>query len=1484
VALDLSHCDFLGPALPVPFVKFDLEPELKKAGLLPKTTGAEGKALRKAWDSYRRGIRSLVSKAGAVRVRHTVIEPLIPFLGFRELKNTGPVRTREGDEDGGYLLVNGNGSPHLRVWAKELDVDLDAPARRGAAYRYSYLRIAQRVLLASGERVGLLTNGSELRIIISDPARPDSQVIIKIDTEWKRARDVPDSFLLLLSLCSPAGIRAVPELVDRARLKQTTVTKELRVQARRAVERFIQEILDHPENRDRLSAFPDKSKLARELWREGLVIIYRLLFILKGESNDDPARNFSFASTSLWRNTYSPSVALAYYARNVLDRGAETGSFLESGVRAIFRMFAEGLQCTELNVQPLGGALFGADATPLLSSLKWGEHAVAHLLDQLLWTAKQRGSDTRERVHYGPLDVEDLGRVYEALLELEPGITSETMCRLRRAKLEVAVPVAQSEKYRKNKVTEPDYDADDAEEDNAEDDEDTGSRKKTKVEFVEEIPRGKFYLRVGLGRKTTGSYYTPHSFVRFLVQETCGPLVEEKSPKDDPNPLEILKLKVLDPAMGSGHFLVEACRFLGEKLYEACRLCDELATAAEKALSAAEKQLAELHEKEKNAKLTFEERKTLRDEIAEADKKRKQAKDDYEKYWQRVIDLPDPNDEILSYLPSRAPEGEERGLSEKKALALCRRLISVHCLYGVDKNPLAVELAKLSLWLESHAEGLPLTFLDHRLVVGDSLTGPFWEHLLRYPGSRKQLEDLFSQDIYVKFTKTLSKAVMYVDQLQATVGSTLAEIENKKRLKGDMDRALAPFKVLAAAWSGGVMLGPDVCDDPAYAALVKHVGETGDLPEAIAKTGETEPPAILRMISLGLGMNTVPAGRDDIYALMRNGTPGSLACIPALPYDLAFPEVFFPYCQITAKAAHGFHVVLGNPPWDAIRPKAKEFYAVYDFNILAAPTKRERTSIEKRLKQDSGIEKAHQEYEMEFAQLHLIHDTFFEHQVVEVNGKKTGGDPEASKLFLERFYQITKRDGYVGIVVPSGFHANEGATGIRRLYLQKMALKHCYSFENRKKLFEIHSSFKFACVVAKKDSNGTDEFNCAFYLHDDEFLFTENEFLVYSIELIKKISGEQLSFPEIRTKKGLEIAYKCFSSKFTFKQISIQKNMRFGRELHLTDDAWRFTPKERFIEGNLDTRKYDVLKDLIRKGAVNFYEGKSFNQYDDCWGEPPRYVIEISNIKEKKRWLKNIKYFRAVHRKISSSTNERTAIFCCLTPGNITGASCTPEQYSSPFRPTCYSLVIISVGNSFTFDWTSRQLVTSNFQDNIRDILPFPDVPEVFCAHCGLRLVCTHNGFAPLWREQLGDAWREPGKAPFTWPVLGTEEERWEVRSAIDAVVADAYGLNREQYEHVLDSFDMPSRGPNPYTGICLAKFDELKKIGLDAFTKKYDPYWDIPLNESLPKPVIDIPGIPDLDSDSPAAADGNREFKLTNPRRKRQVSLDFSKDERGGK
>ncbi|MBI4602222.1 MAG: hypothetical protein HY721_09700 [Planctomycetes bacterium] len=747
MALDLRDASFLGPALPEPFVKLQLEEHLGKRKLLPRNAGSEGKDLRERWEVYRKSLRLLGEQGGDLRVASHVLEPLAERLSYSAFDREEEVATREGLEDGGWLFRGQAGEERLRAWAVPIGTDLDAPNRRGRAYRFSASRIAQRVLLAKGERAGLLTDGEDLRLLLCDPSGTESQIAVRLDRSggWRAARDVPDSFRILLALASPAGLAALPDILDAARLSQATVTRKLRIQARRAVEGFIQAVIDEPRNAVWRRSWADPDVAARTLWKEGLVLVYRLLFVFKLESSPDPARAFSFASTSLWRNTYSPNTALGPLVRNLVDQGAGTAGFLEGGLRAVFRLFSQGMASSELRVSPLGGMLFGSEALPLLDGLAWGDEAVARLLDALLWTPGD-GRSERERVHYGALDVEDLGRVYEALLELEPGIAAERMSRLRRSKLEVVVPAAQGERYRPVEAALL-PEVDEAEEDGAEEDEAEGEEESAEetphrgrkapgkspgqnrgistVQWIEEIPAGRFFLRVGLGRKASGSYYTPHAFVRFLVEETLGPQLAERSPPAEPRPAAILSLKVLDPAMGSGHFLVEACRYLGTALYEACRLCDERAldeeARAEKAKDTAEKE----RHLERAAELR-----------------------------RRVEELPDPDDELIAYLPSRVLEGEAAGLSQRKAEALCRRLVAVHCLYGVDKNPLAVELAKLSLWLESHAEGLPLTFLDHRLACGDSLAGPFFEHLLKLPRSGDPVEGIYSQGLAPTLLRT----------------------------------------------------------------------------------------------------------------------------------------------------------------------------------------------------------------------------------------------------------------------------------------------------------------------------------------------------------------------------------------------------------------------------------------------------------------------------------------------------------------------------------------------------------------------------------------------------------------------------------------------------------------------------------------------------------------------------------------------------------
>jgi hypothetical protein len=1396
MALNLTtDCTFTGPALPEPFVKFNLEAELNRLALLPKAAGPEARALNDHWQFVRRKLRNLVAHGGGLRVQNHVIDPLLAQLGYARIEAVEVVQTREDEEDGGALLLTEDGTARLRVWCVDLEADLDSPARRGLAYRFSHTRIAQRVLLATGERLGILTNGVELRLIISDPARVDSEVAISIDPYWKRSRDLPDSVRLLIALASPAGVQALPELIDKARLQQAKVTKDLREQARHAIREFIQELLDHSENQPMLAEYADKAALAKDLWHEGLITVYRLLFILKLESTDDQARSFSFASTSLWRNTFSPSVALAPFVRRVLDQGVQTGHILQDGLRDLFRMLSDGLQCTELNVRPMAGALFAPATTPILGRLEWTETAIAKLLDNLLWTRTGRGGIARERVHYGPLDVEDLGRVYEALLELEPGISAEPMCRLRRAKLEVVVPAAQSERYKPEEATiviAPDNLELASEEAEPEEDEESGRGKKTKVEWIEEIPTNRFYLRVGLGRKATGSFYTPHSFVRFLVRETLGPLVQRVSPTDNPQPCAILKLKVIDKAMGSGHFLVESCRFLGEALYDAARRCDELAAAAEK--------LAEPYRI--SGKGTPAQEARAAENIARAEALR-----------QRVINLPDPDDELLRYLPSRSVEGPTAGVSHSIAIALCRRMVAVHCLYGVDKNPLAVELAKLALWIECHAEGLPLTFLDHRLVVGDSLTGPFFEHLLKYPGSQQPLDDLFTQGLTAKLTAALADALQHVRALEATVGVTVADIEAKQAAKVRLDRALAPFKILAAAWSGGVMLGKEGCDDTAYAALAKLIAETGQLPENwLVTIGERPGMVLLRMVANGLGLPALSAGDSDFQSLLARLSANT---IPALPFDLAFPEVFYPDANPANRV--GFDADLGNPPWDAIQFKSKEFFAAFDFEILNASSGREREAIEQRLLADETCSRLFEEHSGAFEQTKRANDALYTFQKVYIDGDLAGRQLDAFRVFMERSYQILRSGGLTGAIVPSAFHANEGATGVRRLYLHRMALRCCFSFENRRKLFEIDSRLKFAAIVAEKDGS-TGEFLCAFYLHDDEWLFTnkDSEALRYDQHFIESANPKYLAFLELRTPADADVATRIARSDTRLGHLLTQLSITFGREFDVgAKEPW-IGPVSNFLP---------------------IFEGKSFHQYQDRWEKPSASLLLQHYGSPRSAW----RFYRISFRRIASSTNERTSIWALL-PAGVVGADSNPIETTPGQRPNSFAVSLVAALNTFTFDFQLRQRVGANVNPFILEACSIPAISgagRLFLAHSALRLTCNHAGYAPLWREQLGEGWREPGAA-FTWPVLSGEDARWAVRAAIDAVVAHAYGLTRDQYAHVLSTFSHSSYKNAPRQ--CFAAIDELQQIGLEAFTKKHDPYWDIPLNETLPKPVIDLP------------------------------------------
>lgn len=1159
-----GDCAVFGAALPDSFVRNELANWLERRGFLSCT----------GWKTVRAALRDLPARAGEAHVARDLLPPLAAALGYAPPRPAPPVRTREGLEGGGFLLQSESAS--LRVWCIGNDDDFEASRRTASNHRTSPMRCAQRVLLARRELRGLILSAREARLLISDPTRADGAIGFDFAN--------PSLFPLLHALARVEAAGVIPDLLDAGRLNQARVTAALRSQARDAVSLFLDAVVRHPDNAGRL---PE----AEVLWAQGLVLIYRLLFVLKLEGGTLGGR---FTESALWRQALSPSSVLAPLVRQVLDHAAASGRLLEDGLRTVFAVCRDGLDAGETQIPPLAGALFSSNAMTALEALSWGERGVAMLLDRLLWTASSSGL---ERVRYAALGVEELGHVYEGLLDQQPRLAA-----------------------------------------------------------------GRFLLRGGPGRKTSGSFYTPRPFVRFLVQRTLAPILAARCPADDPNPAAILDIRVLDPAAGSGHFLVEACRFLADGLYAACLSCD-------------------------------------------ADPSRRDRLD--------VL----PSAEILAaYLPSRVPEGNGRGISEEQARALCRRMVAVNCIYGADRNPLAIELAKLSLWLESHAEGLPLTFLDHRLVAGDSLSGPMLRDLATLPVTRSALDPLLAGAVLSELERVRAAAGRDVAALNATVGRDLGEQQRKDAAKARLDHMLAPWRNLARAWAGAVMLALPQADDE-WLALARHVAETTTWPTHLT--------------------------RAQTQLLTAGAT--------SLSWDAVFPDIF-------ASDRGGFDAVLCNPPWEVVQANGVEFAAGVE-------------------KEDDATDR-----------LRAYRDSFIrQHRAVSrLYRCQTGGSPsrlDTFRVFAERTLHLSGHASAIGMVVPSAFHANEGAAATRRLFFDLARIETCLSFENRRRFFDIHASFRFALLVARRPGP-TDTITCGFYLSDLADADTSGRTVRYDRAFIEATGGPGLGFLELRSAKDMPLARQMFLGRETLGAWCQARGKRLGREMNVTDDAHRVMPAA-----------------SLRGAGLVFQEGKTIHQFTDQWSVP-RYAVPLKMLKDRPAWLEVSRHFRLSLRKIARSTDERTTIAAILPPGSICNDT-APVERTPALRPNATALVLCAILNSFTFDWALRQKIAATvnlFLLEACPICPLPAETERMLAQGALRLCCNHSGFAPLWREQTGAAWNG------TWPVLSNPVERWRLRAEMDAVVAHAYGLTRRQYTRILDSFthrtcpDMPDW--------CLAAFD----------------------------------------------------------------------------
>jgi hypothetical protein len=645
--------------------------------------------------------------------------------------------------------------------------------------------------------------------------------------------------------------------------KRQEVADQLGSQVRRAVELLIT-TLDY-EDRERHGELLAGLEQA-EVYRGAVTVMMRLVFLFVAEE-----RRLLPIDDSRYAETLAASTLRAQLQEHADREGEdplERSTAAWHRILALFRAVHGGIEHDALRLPAYGGGLFDPDRYPFLEGRqpgsKWHEQAahplpvddrtMLHLLDALQ-TLEQGGA--RVLLSYQALDVEQIGHVYEGLLDHTAVRTTDASLALA-GKLEPELGLGELERWaatgrdtlierlaketgRSASAIRKALDGELTDEQLARlraacgNDDALLDRVAPYHALLREDLRGdplvilpgSLFVTQALDRRASGTYYTPRELAEEVVRYALDPVAYDPGPAQEPDPArwklkpagELLELKIADIAMGSGAFLVAACRYLANRLLEAWKTDADPAGGA-----------------------------TL------------------------------PADPI-----------------EREALA--HRLVAERCLYGVDKNPMAVEMAKLSLWLITLAKDRPFSFVDHALRPGDSLLGVTDLRQLRVahldPGWHRQASLHLGFD---EIETAVDRALALRYELEAFVVRDVIDAERKAALLAQADSALDDARLLGDLVIGAALAQLDDADPLAFADVARNIRtmadhEAAELDRMVART-ELRSLAETWLVETRRAVGTVP---EVVWA---DRAP--------FHWALEFPEV----------SAHGgFDAIIGNPPF-----------------------------------------------------------------------------------------------------------------------------------------------------------------------------------------------------------------------------------------------------------------------------------------------------------------------------------------------------------------------------------------------------------------------------------------------------------------------------------------------------------------------------------------------------------------------------------------
>lgn len=792
-----------------------------------------------------------------------------------------------------------------------------------------------------------------------------------------------------------------------------------------------------------------------------------------------------------------------------------------------------------------------------------------------------------------------------------------------------------------------------------------------------------------------------------------------------------------------------------------------------------------------------------------------------------------------------------------KAYREAIRLVIQHCLYGVDMNPEAVELCKIALWLEGHSSGAPLSFLDHKIKVGNSLVGVHTPDLLL----KGIPSDAFDTDVKehkntAKLLKT--KNTNFLKSKQASLDFNV----NVNEIVANLDKAYDDLKQIQQTSLDGVQQFKEKYEKIVNGAQWYHEWTRCNLwcMPFFANYSED--------------METLIPTSETIDQHQRNAN-AIQAQIVGLANALAVEHKFFhwylEFPEVIAKG--GFDLLMGNPPWEVYELKETEFFTNRNNKIAKTDKKDVRTKLINQLENDDPI------LFKEF----LDEQTKFSNTRRFIN--KSNRFPLTSKgktnlyaIFAELFYRSINQEGRAGLVCPTGIATDDSTKDFFGEIVTNDKLVSFFDFENRAKLFPIDSRFKF-CLLTVGNKFGVQNSKFGFFLHKTTDLENKDQIFELSKQDFININPNTKTTPIFRTSKDAELTSKVYSRIPVMNNLELNQNIwsvNFKQGLfNMTSDAHLFSEEKK--EGYLplyeskfiwhyDHRLGSFEGQSVRTSTYNFtdFDHKNPNKIIQPW-----YWIDKQDVISKT----NDSFFIGF-RNISNTTNERTAIFS-LVPFSGVGHS-MPLVFMESIKNR---FIFLSQVSSVIFDFFVRQKLggtnmTYGYVNQFPSLSPktFTKNDELYLIPRVVELAYSawdiKNAFDDLWavsdealQQAIKQQWEENAAAcgganawdiptwadehphiawdqnegipltPFRWD----DARRLQLKAEIDAYYALMYGLEREELAYILDpkavmGDDFPSESFRVLKEKEIKLYGEFRtqRLVLETYDR-LRPHWDMP-------------------------------------------------------